>query len=79
MNWKDIEKEKPFAYEKGNWDGLRTDFMLVFTANRNIVKARAYIGFLDGSDFCDWVEENDCELHEPVTHFMALPESQKMP
>ncbi len=74
-NWIDIEIQEPISYEKGNWDGLRTDFVLVQTSSGNITKARAYIGFMDGSKFCDWYLENDFELHEKVTHFMKLPQN----
>ena len=74
-DWIDAEKHKPLAYEKGNWDGLRTDYLLVRTASGKITIARAYIGFLDGSDFCDWYLQDDFSLNEEVTHFMKLPEN----
>jgi hypothetical protein len=71
MEW---NKESPHAWEEGNWDGKRTDRLLVLTKNRNIKIATCYIGFMDGSDFKEWYSDDDYLINEEVIGWMPLPE-----
>lgn len=72
-NWISFtESDQLLAVESGDWDGKRTDYMLVATSDGNVLKARAYVGFLDGGEFCNWFTENDSEVIG-VTHFQELP------
>jgi len=57
--WIPAEEELPIAYEIGNWDGLRSEFVIAKCNNGNWHKARIYSGFIDGHNFCDWAKEDD--------------------
>lgn len=72
--WVDIDKEKPLAYETGEWDGKRTDFLLITTNSGDVAIARGYIGFMDGSIFCDFYDKHDYEKAN-VKYWAELPES----
>jgi len=61
-SWTKIEVEPPFVYESGDWNGLRSDFVLVKNKHGNVHIARAYIGIVDSGKFCDFVDDNDCVL-----------------
>lgn len=62
MIWKDIKKEKPIAYKKGDWDGLKSDKVLVSTGFGKYQVAEMYEGILDGSKFCDFYDDRDFEI-----------------
>ncbi len=63
MIWKDINKEKPLAYRDGDWDGKKSDLILVCTMGRKYHVAVMYEGILDGSEFCDFYDDRDFEIH----------------
>ena len=71
--WFDIEKHKPLAWETGEWDGSRTDFMLVFTNKNEIFKARAYENIIGATNSLDWYDERDNDIKGIVTHWQKLP------
>ena len=73
LNWIELKLQKPTATETGEWDGKKTDFLLVKTISGKVTIAQAYIGFLDGHYFCDWYRENDYELNDEVLEWMPLP------
>lgn len=73
IKWIDIEKEKPLYYEKGDWDGERTDFVLIATDKGKVLKARAYVNTIGGDFYVDWYCENDYEVKSTVTHWRELP------
>jgi hypothetical protein len=73
MSWKKIEVEKPIAFESGNWDGKRSNFVLTASKDGNYSIARMYEGFMDGSHFCDFYDERDYEV-ENVEYWMPIPE-----
>lgn len=62
MIWIDITQRKPIAYESGNWDGLRSSKVLVCTLARTYHVAVMYEGVMDGSEFCDFYDDNDFEI-----------------
>jgi len=57
--WIKTEDESPLAYETGEWDGKRSDFVLAKNKFGNIYIARTYEGIIDGSKFCDFAEKDD--------------------
>ena len=59
QRWIPVEEELPICYESGDWDGRRSDFVLVKTLDGGWYKAKLYSGTIDGSEFNDWVNEND--------------------
>lgn len=67
MIWHKIKNKKPAATEKGFWDGKRSDLILVSTLYEKIHIARMYEGILDGSEFCNFYDENnDAEIENVV-------------
>jgi len=72
QRWVPVKEEYPIAFESGNWDGLRSEFVLVKFIDNNWTKARLYSGFMDGSLFNDWVNENDFDLTEEVVSWRPI-------
>ena len=66
MNWYKLDKRKPLATERGCWDGLKSDKVLVATRGGKLHIAEMYEGFLDGRDFCDFYDANDYEIRNVV-------------
>ncbi len=66
MIWYKLENKKPIAIEKGCWDGLRSDKMLVATGNNKIHIAVMYQGILDGCEFCDFYDDTDYKIENVV-------------
>lgn len=62
MNWKNIKEEKPITYKKGDWEGLKSDKVLVSTGYGEYQVAEMYEGILDGNKFCDFYDERDFEI-----------------
>ena len=73
-NWFDIENVKPLEWESGDWDGLRTDLVLVATDKCEILIARAYVDYIGASYNCIWCDVHDFEINGNVTHWQHLPE-----
>ena len=69
-----VEIEMPLAYETGDWDGKRSDVVIVKTRKDEYFVARLYHGFMDGSEFNDWYSEDDFEVPEEVVAWSELPE-----
>lgn len=66
MIWYKLEKKQPIATEKGCWDGLKSDKMLVATRSGNIHVAVMYEGILDGSEFRCFYDDRDFEIEHVV-------------
>ena len=66
QRWIPIEKEKPLATESGDWDGLRSDFVIAKDHHGNVFISRIYEGILDGFEFCDFVDNEDQVLSHIV-------------
>ena len=62
MNWHKLENKKPIASQSGDWDGLKSDKVLVATRFRKIYIATLYEGTLDGSKFSQFYDETDGEI-----------------
>lgn len=75
FEWIYIKKEKPICTETGNWDGKKSDEIIVkdFRGKHHI--AVCYQGFMDGSDFCDfYTTDAECEI-EGVMFWSKIPET----
>lgn len=66
QRWISVKEELPIAYETGNWDGKRSDFVLAKNIYGNWFKARTYQGFMDGHNFCDFVDDTDIVISNIV-------------
>jgi hypothetical protein len=54
--WVSAEEKTPICSEVGNWDGKRSEIVMVKTVEGEIITARLYSGFLDGKNFNEWAE-----------------------
>jgi hypothetical protein len=71
-NWISVEDRKPIATKSGNWDGLKSESILVLTKESFHYEAVMYYGTLDGSYFCQFYSISDWEI-DNVTHWQPLP------
>ena len=71
QTWIPIEDELPMAYEVGEWDGLRSDFVLVKNQFGDWNKGQLYSGTLDGHQFNDWCDE-DGYYFSNITHWRPI-------
>ena len=72
MNWTRIEQRKPLAIESGDWDGLKSEAILVADKDGKYHVAVMYESNLDGSYFYEFCDNNDFEVKN-VTHWMQIP------
>ena len=71
QRWIPVEEELPLAYISGNWDGLKSDFVIVKFKNGDWTKAVLYSGTMDGSEFNDWYCEQDYQISN-ITHWRPI-------
>lgn len=70
--WKKLSDEKPNSYKTGDWDGKMSDKILCCDDNDNLFVGTCYQGFIDGSDFCCFYDENDFDVPN-VEYWMEIP------
>lgn len=72
--WIKVSERPPLCFRSGNFDGLKSDPILVKDKNNTAFVAIAYAGTLDGSKFLDFYDHtNDYELCN-ITHWYEIPE-----
>jgi hypothetical protein len=71
QKWISVEDELPRAWETGDWDGRKSDTVLVKTKKGNIHIADLFHGIIDGSEFADFYSDNDYQLTD-VTHWRLI-------
>ena len=69
--WIPVEQELPLCYESGDWDGLRSDFVLIKDKYNNWSKGILYSGIIDGHNFNDWYSTESLEMPF-VTHWRPI-------
>lgn len=73
MEWIYTKERNPICTEKGNWDGLRSDKVIVQDSKGETFIAVLYSGFIDGSDFNDWYDVDDFEISD-IVRWTSIPE-----
>ena len=71
QRWIPVEEKLPACFESGEWNGARSEFVLVKHSDSSWRKARLYYGILDGQKYNDWYDENDYELGN-ITHWRPV-------
>ena len=66
QKWNSLKDKTPTAYESGNWDGKRSEWLLVSADGIEYHVARAYVGTLDGSEFCTFEDSRGYEIENVV-------------
>lgn len=64
--WVSVETDLPVCFEKGDFDGLRSDFVIVETKEGEHRIARLYKGQSDGSKWQCWYCVDDYEVENVV-------------
>ena len=72
MKWKEVSKRLPTCFESGDWDGLRSNFVLVADKHGMYFIGRCYSGRMDGNEFDEWYTADDFEI-DNVVLWMELP------
>jgi hypothetical protein len=70
--WISVKDRLPICFESGNWDGLRSEFMLVELKDGSYDIARLYKGVLDGNEFADWYDKVDFDFTSPVIKWKPI-------
>ena len=70
--WKKLSEEKPHSYKTGHWDGKMSDTILFADLNGLFYVGKCYQGIMDGSEYIDFYDQNDFEVHN-VTHWAKIP------
>lgn len=73
MQWIYLENEKPICYLTGDWDGKKSDEILVEDKDGKKHLAVLYSGFIDGHYFDDWYNSDGYEI-ENIIKFLKIPE-----
>ena len=73
MEWIYVKNELPLAYETGDWDGKRSEQIIVEDKLGNKYLAHYYEGILDGCEFTDWVDNRDYIIDIEVVRWIKIP------
>ena len=73
IDWKHTEKEMPIAYKTGVWDGKNSDQVVCEDKSGKQYLAHYCEGFMDGSKFADWYENNDFLITEEIVRWLPIP------
>ena len=72
IEFKKVKDQEPYCWESGDWDGRKSDPLLVYTSDKEYHVATAYSGTMGGSKFLQFYDNWDYEI-EDVTHWAELP------
>lgn len=70
--WNKLSDKKPISIESGNWDGLRSDNIFFANSTGTVFVGTCYQGVIDGSEFCDFVDQYDNEIFD-VVYWADIP------
>lgn len=74
MKWNYTINKKPITYKTGHWDGKNSDYVLAQDKGGNSFIAYFNDGFLDGSHFEDWYDNNQYEISKEIVRWMEIPD-----
>ena len=66
MIWHNIKDKQPIATQTGNWDGFKSDKILVATKNEKICVVEMYEGVHNGYKFRNFYDHDDFEIFNVV-------------
>lgn len=77
--WVSVKDRLPMAWEVGNWDGKRTDEVLIRKTDGKYAVGRMYTGVIDGVEFSDWIEGREEWLinTKDITHWKPINEREE--
>ena len=72
VEWINVKDKTPLCYIRGEWDGKRSDEIIVEDKDGTKFLATVYEGTMDGSHFIDWISDSDYTIEFPVK-WMKIP------
>ena len=73
MIWKKLIEETPIAIESGDWDGLKSEALIVADKDGKRRIAVMYEGTMDGSEFIYFQDEDSGYYIDNVVHWAYIP------
>ena len=73
MIWKKLIDETPIATESGDWDGLKSEALIVIDEGGTRYIAVMYEGIIDGSEFIYFQNEGSGYYIDNVVHWAYIP------
>lgn len=73
MSWINVKDRKPHCYMTGDWDGKVSDKVLLVDSRQNILIGSLNEGFIDGSSFSEWYDQDDFEVKNEILFWQPLP------
>jgi len=67
MHWNDIKEDEPLCWKTGNWDGRKSDPLLIRDSDHSFYVAECYTGTMDGSSFLDFYTLDGMEIVNVVS------------
>ena len=72
-DWIRVDERTPRTYETGDWDGKRSDLVLLVTEFDDIKVGRLYEGFMDGVHFKEWADGDSWTIDERIIKWLPIP------
>jgi hypothetical protein len=72
--WNLVSEIMPLAFDTGEWDGKKSDKVIVEDNVGKKYLATYYEGFMDGSHFKDWYDERDNYINNEIIKWYPIPE-----
>lgn len=71
--WYSVGGEPPYCYETGDWDGKRSDFILIKDGEGEVNVGVAYSGFVDGVHFINFYDRSGLEIEGHIVSWQTIP------
>lgn len=64
--WNKLSDRKPNSFQLGNFDGLKSEKIFFADSIGSVYVGECYQGIIDGSEFCDFIDQYDNEILDVV-------------
>lgn len=71
--WNSIADSMPLCTQTGDWDGKKSDEILVLTKDYIPFICTCYEGILDGSKYFIILDQDDCDITQFVLYWAEIP------
>lgn len=72
-DWINVADKLPLTLPRQGWDGKVSDLVLMRNSEGRIFVGYFNHGFMDGSEFNDWYEENEFTVHG-INYWCEIPD-----
>ncbi|MCT3693474.1 hypothetical protein HZP84_16205 [Elizabethkingia anophelis] len=70
--WNSVKDKMPLAYKTGDWDGKKSDPILVMGEDDKYRVATYYEGYMDGTHFQEFYDDGEYLINKEVTHWLEI-------